>query len=458
MTKSYVTELPLSEPEQYPVASPEPQSSSSLAAELLARWLCRRGPETGDRRAKTKNQEPETRNYGPRTGDRGPESVDWREVVDAAIDRNLAPLLLHRLKQSDAEADVPPEEWERLQRAFLVSVGRSARLQRGLGKVLESLRDHGLPAIVLKGAYLAEAVYSNAALRPMGDVDLLIRETGLAKAQAVLLEMGGVHRQYDEAEADRSRRRHLPQTTLGRLVVELHWNIVSPAGLVRVDVAGLWNRACPCRIAGVDTLCLSPEDMLLHLCLHACYEDHLSDLRSLADIAATARRFGRELDWEQLSARGHEWGGSRYVGLALHMARALLGAEVPDKALELLVPGGISPDMLAAAKQSLLDQTGYGRWQTFFDAARASTFTEKAKLSWRRVFLSRSEMAATYPKSRVGFFLPWYYGRRVVDLVGRYLSHSLRRRRLLRRGRGSDPHAALVRWLSGENQQPGPHA
>jgi hypothetical protein len=444
MTKSYVTELPLSEPEQHPVASPESQSSSSLAAELLVRCLCGRRPETGDRR-------PETRNYGPRTGDRGAESVDWRGVVDAAIDRNLAPLLFNRLKQDGAEALVPAEQWERLQRAFLVSVGKSTRLQRGLGNVLQSLRDHGLPAIVLKGAYLGEAVYGDVALRPMGDVDLLIRETDLATAQAVLLEMGGVHQQFEDITASLGRRRHLPHTKIGGLVVELHWNIVSPAGPIRVDVTGLWNRACPASIAGVEALSLSPEDLLLHLCLHVCYEDSLSDLRGLVDITETTRRFTGQLDWEQLAACAREWGASRYVGLALHLARAILGADIPDKALELLVPGGIDPDMLQAARQSLLDQTGYGRWLTFFDAARAATFAEKARLSWRRVFLSRNEMAATYPKSRVGFFLPWYYGRRVVDLVDRYLTHTLRRRQLMRRDRGSDAHATLVRWLSGES-------
>jgi len=423
MTKSFVTELPLSEPDECAVAIPESPGFSSFAVDFLVQCL-------------SVGREPSAVGREP--------SVDWRRVVDAAIDRDLAPLLLRRLKEMDAGVGLPPEEWERLQRAMLVSVGRSARVQRGLAKVLESLGDRGLPAIVLKGAYLAEAVYGEVAFRPMGDVDLLVREDDLARAQAALREIGGTHRQYDQSEADIGRRRHLPHTTLGRLVVELHWNIVSPAGPVTVDVAGLWDRACPCHVAGVQTLCLAPEDLLLHLCLHVCYEDYLASLRGLVDITETARRFRGELDWVQLAARAGEWGGSRYVALALHLARAMLGADVPDQALALLVPGGISPALLEAARQSLLDQSGYGRWLSFFGRARATTLADKARLSWRRVFLSPGEMAATYPKSRVGLLLPWYYGRRIVDLVGRYLSHSLRRRRLLRQGRD---HAALVKWL-----------
>jgi len=423
MTKSYVAKLPLSEPDECAVAIPESPGFSSFAVDFLVQCL-------------SVGREPSAVGREP--------TIDWTRVVDVAIERNLAPLLLSRLRQADAEARVPAEEWARLQRAFLVSVGRSERVRRGLGRLLAALGEQGMSVVVLKGAYLAEAVYGDIALRPMGDVDLLVREAELEPAQVVLDELGGVHREYDGSESGFVRGRHLPHTTVGRLVVELHWNIVSPAGPVQVDVAGLWRRARPCRVAGVQTLCLAPEDLLLHLCLHTCYEDHLASLRGLVDITETARRFRGELDWEQLAARAGQWGGSRYVGLALHLARAMLGADVPEPALALLVPGGISPDMLEAARQSLLDQSGYGRWLSFFGMARANTLAEKAGLAWRRVFLSRSEMAATYPKSRVGFFLAWYYGRRVVDLVGRYLSHSLRRRRLLRQGRD---HAALVRWL-----------
>jgi hypothetical protein len=425
MTKSYVTELPLAEPVGDAAPGTPAANSPTPVPELLVDLL--------------------SGTYEPRLS-----PSQWHHVVAAAIDRNLAPLLFSRLKQNDALAGVPSDEKERLQRAFLVSVGKSARLQRGLAHLLRSLNNHGLPAIVLKGAYLAEAVYGDVALRPMGDVDLLVREPDLERAQAVLLEMGGVHRQYDDSEADPGWRRHLPHTTIGRLVVELHWNIMSPAGPVRVDVAGLWERACPASIAGVETLGLAPEDLMLHLCLHTCYEDRLADLRGLVDVTETARRFGGQFDWDRFAARAREWGAPRYAALTLHLARAMLGADVPDGSLELLVPAGIDPAVVAAAKQSLLDQTGFGRWLTYFDAARAKTFAEKARLSWRRVFLSHSEMAATYPSYRSAVSLPWYYGRRVVDLGWRYVSHSRRRRRLLRQD-GHAPHAALVRWLSGES-------
>lgn len=84
--------------------------------------------------------------------------------------------------------------------------------------------------------------------------------------------------------------------------------------------------------------------------------------------------------------------------------------------------------------------------QEHLTAAQAPTLADKAKLFWRRVFLSRGEMFATYPASRNSRYLWFYYARRVGHAIRSYTTHTVRRARLMK-SRGGDPNAALVNWL-----------
>jgi len=314
--------------------------------------------------------------------------------------------------------------------------------------VLQCLRSPGIPVIVLKGAYLAEAVYRDVALRPMCDVDLMVPRADLARAEAVLLDVGGVHRQFEGIESSNKWSSHLPKIVVRDLAVEIHWTIVSPVGPVRADIGGLWEMARPALTAGVEVLSLSPEDLLLHLCLHFCYRDGCTGLRSLCDIAETIHHFRGEMDWPQVVDRAREWGATRHVGLALHLAGSMLGAEVHDDVIERLIPEGIDQRMVEAAREAVLTQTGPDQWVPLFRRLGASSLGDKAKLLRERVFLSRGEMAATYPTSRDSRHFYLYYALRLRDGLRTYTSDALRRARLLMQRRRRERYAALYDWLT----------
>ena len=372
----------------------------------------------------------------------------WNDVVAIAASHGLAPLLYARLKQKGAQALVPADAWERLRRDYRDSAVRSMFLHRELRPVLRCLRDAGIKVIVLKGVFLAEAVYSDAALRSMADVDLMVPRAELPRANALLLDLRTACNRSGSAGSLLSRdRKYLLSPGAG---IDFRWTIDVPAGRSRLDLAGLWDRARPASIAGVEVLAFSPEDLLLHVCLHAAHRHGLGDgLRPICDAAETVQRFGGELDWAQVTARAREWGAARYVGLTLRLARSMLAAAVPDDILEQLVPGGIDQRILEAASNSVLAKAGYLERMPFFDRLGARTFGERTKLSWERVFLSRQEMAARYPASLNSKHLWFYYALRLRDVTRTYAAHAFRRTRLTLPGRGRS--AELVRWLAGRN-------
>lgn len=372
-----------------------------------------------------------------------------REVARAAAGYDLAPLLYTRLKSSGARAWVPAEVWEQLRLAYFSSADRNFRLRGLLRPVLGGLRNAGIPTIVLKGAYLAEAVYDNVAVRPMCDVDLLVPRAELPGAQSVLIDLGGASASAADIEWCCRTSAHLPAIAIRGLVVEIHWTIAAPVGPVSVDVAGLWDRARPTCIAGVQVLALSPEDLLLHLCLSAsCRDGFMGGLRSFGDISETIRRFGNEIDWVQVTGRAREWGGARYVCLTLHLARSMFGAEVPDGVIERLVPGGPDQRVVRAASESVLTRAGYDKMIPLsYDHLGAESVGDRARLAWERIFLSREDMGVKYPASRDARHFWFYYVLRLRDLIRTYWSHVLARARLTAGNRASSRQVSVADWL-----------
>ncbi len=426
----------------------------------------------------------------------GGEPVDWSTVATIAADHGLAPLLYMRLRGSGAQALIPADLWQELRQGYIAGAVRSMLIHRELRPVLRRLCNSDIPVIVLKGAILAEVVYGDPALRSsMADVDFMAPMEELARVQTVLLDMGFVPRKLEDIELRCRTTKGLAPFTRSGFTVEPHWNIVYPTSPFKIDIAGLWARARPATIAGVEVLTLSPEDLLLHLCLHVCYQHRLEvGLTPFCDIAETIRRYdsgadtrptaettenterakpgsgpdpqslcelrgstsdpgcGSGLDWAQLVDRAREWGAARHVGLVFCLARSLLDAKVPDAVLEQLVPGGIDSRIREAARESVLAHTGYKQWVPFFDEFGARSFGDKARVSWERIFLPRDAMASRYPRSRTSRHLCQYYALRFRDAARAFGSYVLRRTRLLVQSRGRDPSAALVRWL----KEPGP--
>ncbi len=372
-----------------------------------------------------------------------------REVARAAAGYDLAPLLYARLKSSGAQARFPADVWEQLRLTYFSSADRNTRLRQVIRPVLGGLRDAGIPVIALKGAYLAEEVYGNPALRPMSDVDLLVPKKDLSAAQSILTGLGGSSVSTVDIEWCCRTSAHLPATLIRGLVVELHWTIAAPIGPVGVGVDGLWDRARPTRITGVQVLALSPEDLLLHLCLSAsCRDGLMGGLRSLGDIAETICRFGSEIDWAQVTSRANEWGGARYVCLTLRLARTMFGAAVPDGVVERLVPGGPEQSVVVAASESILTRAGYDRTIPLsYDHLGAESVGDRARLVWKRVFLSRQDMEVKYHKARDAKHLWFYYVLRLRDIIRTYWSHILARTRLKTGTRASSRQTSVAEWL-----------
>jgi hypothetical protein len=287
--------------------------------------------------------------------------IDWEQLLELAFHHDLAPLLLRSLETIDRPAAVPASILTKLQRARAANALRNRLLFEELACLLNSARSRRIDVIALKGAALAETVYGDRALRPMRDLDLLVRQEHLAEVEAFLTSRGyGLNREWARAE-DWHRRHdyHLAYRKqpdgLPPLCIELHWHLVVPSWTCRPDLDGLWARAVPATIAGIGAMTLSPEDAVLHLCLHACKHRLTAALRTYCDIAETLRRYSAHFDWPAVRDRALEWRMGEFVHVPLAIARDVLGAHVPGAILDEMVPESFDPHIVDIAARLLAE-------------------------------------------------------------------------------------------------------
>jgi len=65
-----------------------------------------------------------------------------------------------------------------------------------------------------------------------------------------------------------------PMQKEGGAMVEVHWTLLEEDEPFTIDADALWERTVPARIANLDALALSVEDLVLHLCLHLAYQHY----------------------------------------------------------------------------------------------------------------------------------------------------------------------------------------
>ena len=349
---------------------------------------------------------------------------EWEELYVLASEQRVAPLVWHRLKQKQLDYPVPRDMAALFQAALRQNTLRNLGLNAQVCHLISVLDARNIPVIFLKGIALANAVYESIGLREMNDLDLLVSPGHLRVVAEMLKDMG--YRPMNDIcpEASGPEGHHLPGfLRQGCAKIEVHWNIANAGKPYSIDPDPLWQRAVPLDIGGVRALSLSREDLLLHLCLHASYPHQFYfGLRPSCDIAEVIDRFGEKMDWDAIIDRARSWRWGRGVYLSLYLARELLDAAVPEKVLGALRPADLPDGLIESSCRQIFTERrlASGVTQPFADFVTSRSLTDKMKILWRRIFLTRDDLALKYSVPSDSLKIYAFYPRRLFDVMGRH--------------------------------------
>ena len=351
-------------------------------------------------------------------------TAKWQQLLEHSRQYGVAPLLYSILEPLFPQINIPPQITEQLRNIYLKSAGRNTMLYNQLEKLLTVFNKNNVPVILLKGAYLAEEAYGNIALRPMQDIDLLIRKEDVSRAYEILTDLGYSPVKPIHEEFDISQHHHIPQFVgSGKIPVEIHWNISSPLGPFKIDPEDLWRKAVKKNVCAQNISVLCTEDLLLHIIVHLSYHDIFeASLLSFYDIKVILEKFGADIEWKNLIQSADHWGIAKCFYLSLILAQKILGVSVPEEILAEFKPDDYTPKILAMAEEQLFRRnfTGYDISHGFAQAWEAERTEEKIILLLKRFFPSRQELATKYPAQPWSLRIYLYYPVRIKDLLFRY--------------------------------------
>lgn len=339
--------------------------------------------------------------------------MDWNNLIHLAKIHCVAPLVYRQMKQSDEMSAIFPDQFfERLRLEYLLNLAQNIKRYHELSKVLKLLEREQVPVILLKGAHLASHVYDSIGTRTMSDVDILVKKGHLAQAEKVLLQKG----YYPNSE---------------HITLDIHWNLSLYLGKFNIDMKGVWERAQTIPVDCTIGLGLSPEDLILHLCLHCCFHHdsfQFAGLRTLCDIRESVNRYSHFLNWEKLGERALQWGIGNAVFLTLLLAKDILSAKIPQGFFTYIKPNDYDSHLLDWSKMRVMQgpMESIGLSPYFWQLWAPIPLRKKASGLIQLLVPPPEFITQKYPAPHRTFSNYFHYIIRLKDNFYRYLKMTLR--------------------------------
>jgi putative nucleotidyltransferase-like protein len=275
--------------------------------------------------------------------------LDWPRLLCIAKPF-LHPFLLHCL--DGAGYPIPGEIRGTLAQAQLRSTVQYLRRKAELERIVIAAQERRLRLTVLKGMVLAHTIYPRPELRPMADIDLLVRPCELAPMSTALESLGWQVEPWSQSAGDHADEGSVafcrPQSTL---TVDLHALLEITQQPVGLDLERVLGRTRSSTVGRVSVVALGEVDTLMQLCAHLSINHRFAGgLRWILDI----HRFisHSHLDWDQLC---REAAGARTAWLyaPLLLSRELFHTAIPEAVLAPVEALDDVAEVVALAREQL---------------------------------------------------------------------------------------------------------
>ncbi|MDE3224256.1 MAG: nucleotidyltransferase family protein [Nitrospirota bacterium] len=256
--------------------------------------------------------------------------AQWDSLIEAAEQHNLLPALSHWLTGLEERERTHALVLKRMKPLLAGIAVQNLMLTEELALILRRLHQRQIPCMPIRGPALAEQLYGDVTARAMGDLDLLVQRERLSDVAQTLAEL-------DYREIDRrpgfartySYTLEFVKTRHGSIYVEPHWTIAYPPFADLVDMDGVWQRARPSKVVGVDTLALSRTDLLLHLCFHLIHKGEQAPLLWSYELDRLIRQDPDAIDWPHIVHTARQTGQGELLANILSEVHALFDSPIP---------------------------------------------------------------------------------------------------------------------------------
>ena len=349
---------------------------------------------------------------------------DWRLFAQIADTEGVAPLLYSQVKTGGITDEWPFEVSQYLQASYYKSTAHSALLFQELKRIMAAFESVQIPVIVLKGAALAQTIYAEPGLRPMGDLDLLIQQDQLQIALKVMQNLSYIPVNPEQNPGMRAIMSYdiaLRSIQNDHFPIELHWQLIASSGDWREpDLTWFWKHCQTFSFSTDGTTTemkyLDPVAHLLFLAAHLKYKHDACHARLLwlFDIDQIFRKKIEPQHYNQLATQADIFIWTPALVAALSQVNKIFNTPLPLDWLDQLKQKDQDPRavQLIAQRAELPTTRSIEMWSRI----KAQKGSDKFTLIKNFIFPSPDYVKKRY-KVQPSFLWPFYYPIRWVDMV-----------------------------------------
>ncbi|MBW1696663.1 MAG: nucleotidyltransferase family protein [Deltaproteobacteria bacterium] len=251
------------------------------------------------------------------------QDLPWEQIMLLAQAQGVDSLLYHHLCHLKG-AKIPESAWTLLEDSYRKHKNRQSRIEHEAELISLQLERNGLTAIALQGLSVFQS-YKFPGLRPMGDMDIMVKVDQRDRVVALLHEIGF-----------RISNSSYPNLFFKDVLwLDLHTHILnidrieSRKYVFPEDLSPLWDRACPVFKSSGGLLKPDPADNFILLAAHTLKHAYsrmiwLVDLNiSLTELITTPSK------WDRLVPCAKSWQQEKTVLYALTMLEGMLKQQMP---------------------------------------------------------------------------------------------------------------------------------
>lgn len=251
---------------------------------------------------------------------------DWNYIYETSCLLGVAPLYYCHLKRLSPPGLTDTPVMDAFRRQYLLSAANSLRLLHEFDGIAEKLSQLGIPCMALKGVMLARVLYPVPALRPMFDIDILVKKEDLQGVDAAL---GAFAYRPMGQESPRNLpgyqyHLHYQKEAAVPVILEVHWGL-GEQNRYDLDASQFWLRAQ--KSAFGPHLEMSDDDALLYLCLHFFKHFLFKRLSWLCDIYEWIGQ--KEIHWDQVIERARSQSIATFLAYTLIILEDFYGMDLP---------------------------------------------------------------------------------------------------------------------------------
>lgn len=262
--------------------------------------------------------------------------AEWDLLVRQARRADLLGRLEKLAEAAGVLAEIPAAPRRHLESAKRLVDRHAVAVRWEVEQISKALAPAGIPVVLLKGGAYAAAGLPAARGRVFSDIDIMVPQTELVRAERILVAHAWFPGKLDEYDRRYYREwmheipplRHIKRGS----VLDVHHTILPPTSKPKPDARKLLAAAVP--VEGFEEIyVLAPADMVLHSATHLFYDGELSHgLRDLVDLDDLVRHFSGQDPgfWQALVDRAFEMELAPPLYYGLRYAQRFLGTPVPE--------------------------------------------------------------------------------------------------------------------------------